>query len=82
MGPNGLLGHTGTDGSNVVNRIDRYGNWFGIFGENLQYGVFSLGLSQTKSISNQVHMAMKSACFGSPDSQKNGYLMPAAMKAW
>ena len=42
---------------------------------------FSLGLSQTKSISNQVHMAMKSACFGYADSQKNGFQISAAKKA-
>ena len=43
--------------------------------------IFSLGLSQTKSISNQVHMAMKSACFGYADSQKNGFQIPAANEA-
>ena len=43
---------------------------------------FSHGLSRTKSISDQVHLAIKSACFGYSDFQKNGFDIPSAVKTF
>jgi hypothetical protein len=37
-GPKGLTGHTGTDGSSMGERINRYGKWSGGAGENISYG--------------------------------------------
>ena len=34
---NGISGHTGTDGSSVSERIDRYCEWMGTVGENCAY---------------------------------------------
>lgn len=38
QGPGGLLGHTGTDGSQPWERLERYGQWQQIVGENISYG--------------------------------------------
>ncbi|CAD8077000.1 unnamed protein product [Paramecium primaurelia] len=37
-GPQGVTGHTGTDGSSLSDRIERYGEWYGKIGENISYG--------------------------------------------
>ncbi|CAD8082988.1 unnamed protein product [Paramecium sonneborni] len=37
-GPKGVTGHTGTDGSSLSDRIERYGEWNGKIGENISYG--------------------------------------------
>jgi uncharacterized protein YkwD len=37
-GPRGAMGHTGRDGSMPAGRVSRYGRWFGIVSENVQYG--------------------------------------------
>jgi uncharacterized protein YkwD len=38
QGPRGALGHTGRDNSTPASRVSRYGRWFGIISENIQYG--------------------------------------------
>jgi uncharacterized protein YkwD len=38
QGPRGGLGHTGSDRSTTASRISRYGRWFGLVSENIQYG--------------------------------------------
>jgi hypothetical protein len=38
QGPRGGLGHQGTDRSAPALRISRYGRWFGVVSENIQYG--------------------------------------------
>lgn len=38
QGPNGNLGHTGTDGSQPWDRLNRYGQWQRVVGENIAYG--------------------------------------------
>jgi uncharacterized protein YkwD len=38
QGPSGLVGHVGTDGSNPVTRIERYGAWTGVAAEDIGYG--------------------------------------------
>jgi len=38
QGRDGGLGHTGTDGSRMVDRIGRYGTWDGSAAENIAYG--------------------------------------------
>jgi len=38
-GPPGIAGHTGTDGSQPVDRIGRHGKWQGLVGENIAYGI-------------------------------------------
>jgi uncharacterized protein YkwD len=37
-GPRGAMGHTGRDRSTPASRVSRYGRWFGIVSENIQYG--------------------------------------------
>jgi uncharacterized protein YkwD len=38
QGPGGNLGHTGTDGSQPWDRLNRYGEWQKTVGENISYG--------------------------------------------
>lgn len=38
QGPSGKLGHTGTDGSKPWDRLNRYGEWQMVVGENISYG--------------------------------------------
>lgn len=38
QGPRGGLGHTGSDGSSMGDRIGRYGTWDGSAAENISYG--------------------------------------------
>jgi uncharacterized protein YkwD len=38
-GIRGLTGHTGSDGSSLRQRIERYGSWSGHIGENIVYGL-------------------------------------------
>ncbi|GAB4280265.1 MAG: hypothetical protein Fur0025_08100 [Oscillatoriaceae cyanobacterium] len=40
-GPKGIIGHNGTDGSSIGQRIDRYGDRSGYAGENISYGMNS-----------------------------------------
>lgn len=37
-GPHGAMGHTGRDRSTPASRVSRYGRWFGVISENIQYG--------------------------------------------
>ena len=37
-GPRGAVGHTGGEGSQVAERVNRYGTWQGQVGENISYG--------------------------------------------
>jgi len=38
QGPSGATSHSGTDGSRMVDRFNRYGRWHGKIGENISYG--------------------------------------------
>jgi uncharacterized protein YkwD len=38
QGPTGAIGHTGSDGSSLVTRLNRYGRWEISAGENISYG--------------------------------------------
>jgi uncharacterized protein YkwD len=38
IGPKGITGHTGSDGSSMTDRIERYGEWMGNIGENISFG--------------------------------------------
>jgi hypothetical protein len=38
LGENGKMGHVGTDGSKMANRIERYTEWGDIIAENCSYG--------------------------------------------
>ena len=40
-GSRGTRGHKGSDGSHTWDRVERYGRWSGIVGENILYGVAS-----------------------------------------
>jgi uncharacterized protein YkwD len=40
-GSRGTRGHQGSDGSHTWDRIERYGRWSGLVGENILYGVAS-----------------------------------------
>ncbi len=42
-GPRGGLGHDGRDRSTPASRISRYGRWFGLVSENIQYGRAATG---------------------------------------
>ena len=42
IGPNGLITHEGSDGSNITDRIEKYCEWDGIVAENLDFG-FRIG---------------------------------------
>lgn len=37
IGPKGLASHTGSDGSNIGERLDRYGKWMGKIAENIDF---------------------------------------------
>jgi uncharacterized protein YkwD len=43
QGPRGGLGHTGRDRSTAPERVSRYGRWFGVVSENIQYGAAPTG---------------------------------------
>ena len=45
LGPDGLTGHYGTDGSSPFDRMNRYGEWLQTAGENLAYSDSSNGES-------------------------------------
>jgi uncharacterized protein YkwD len=38
IGPNGVVSHTGTDGSSPTDRTERFGSWLGSVGENISFG--------------------------------------------
>lgn len=38
IGPKGLMGHDSSDGSDASARIEKYGQWSGQLGENIDYG--------------------------------------------
>ena len=38
QGPTGRIGHTGSDGSILPDRIERYGAWVGVIAEDIGYG--------------------------------------------
>jgi cysteine-rich secretory family protein len=38
QGPRGGMGHTGGDRSTTASRVNRYGRWYGVISENIQYG--------------------------------------------
>ncbi|MGH7494095.1 MAG: CAP domain-containing protein [bacterium] len=38
QGPRGAIGHRSRDGSQIDDRINRYGRWLKAFGENISYG--------------------------------------------
>jgi len=38
QGPRGAIGHRGRGGSQIEDRINRYGRWLKAFGENISYG--------------------------------------------
>jgi len=38
IGSNGLIGHTGSDSSDLAERIERYAKWKGSIAENIYYG--------------------------------------------
>lgn len=40
IGPKGLVSHSGSDGSSMTTRIERYGEWSGQIGENIEFGSF------------------------------------------
>lgn len=59
-GPEGIYGHTGTDGSTPKSRCDKYINVEGLFGENIMYGekepiLVVLALAIDDGYPNRVH---------------------------
>lgn len=38
IGPKGISGHTGSNGSSMSSRIEKYGNWESCVGENIDFG--------------------------------------------
>ena len=38
IGPKGLSGHDSSDGSDAANRVEKFGQWSGQLGENIDYG--------------------------------------------
>jgi uncharacterized protein YkwD len=38
IGPKGLFGHSGSDGSDTFQRMERFGTWQQVAAENIQYG--------------------------------------------
>lgn len=38
IGPRGLTGHIGSDGSTPADRVNRYGTWVGYISENIDFG--------------------------------------------
>ncbi len=41
IGPKGMLSHQGSDGTRVNDRIERYGQWNDLCGENIMYGSYT-----------------------------------------
>jgi uncharacterized protein YkwD len=41
IGSNGLIGHMGSDSSDLAERVERYTGWKGSIGENIYYGLSS-----------------------------------------
>jgi uncharacterized protein YkwD len=41
IGSNGLIGHMGSDSSDLAERVERYTGWEGSIGENIYYGLSS-----------------------------------------
>ncbi|EGR31942.1 scp-like extracellular, putative [Ichthyophthirius multifiliis] len=38
IGPKGITGHNGSDGSTMTSRLEKYGDWMGKIGENICFG--------------------------------------------